>query len=347
MILIDAIYINKSGGKVLLELLLETIYKIRKDSAVFLLDKRFRSESITKYNTEQIIFLEPSEKSRKEYYSNLPLKIKSILCFANVPPPITIISIPVYIYFHNALLLKSSGMNHSPISNFRFLVKRLYIRYKNKRNYSWIVQTPGMKKLLSGKLGIRNDSINLIPFYNIDRIKGINKQVSINNNKFLYVADGVQQKNHLNLLKAWEIIDNTTNCKLELHLTVPDSFTALINRVGKLNKSGVKIINHGYCNEQELIKLYSSCNYFIFPSLSESFGLPLIEAAAAGCEIVASDLPYVYDVVKPLKVFNPYEVSSIVNIVLEVVNNPGIRITEILIKNKIHKLLNMLNEVYV
>jgi glycosyltransferase involved in cell wall biosynthesis len=45
--------------------------------------------------------------------------------------------------------------------------------------------------------------------------------------------------------------------------------------------------------------------------LAESFGLPLIEAAAAGCKIISSDLPYVFEVVKPSLVFDPNDISSI------------------------------------
>lgn len=40
----------------------------------------------------------------------------------------------------------------------------------------------------------------------------------------------------------------------------------------------------------QLLALYSSCEAFIFPSLSEGFGWPLIEAQACGANVIASSL---------------------------------------------------------
>jgi glycosyltransferase involved in cell wall biosynthesis len=41
-------------------------------------------------------------------------------------------------------------------------------------------------------------------------------------------------------------------------------------------------------SEEELINLYSACDLFVFPSLQESFGLPVIEAMACGKSVVAT-----------------------------------------------------------
>ncbi len=343
MILIDGVYINKSGGKVLLELLLENIIT-NKNIAFFILDKRIELEIKAKYNTVQNFLFGFNERSRAKIYKNLPPSVKSILCFANVPPPVPIKNIPVYIYFHNALLLNSSNTNYSLIEKLKFLIKRLYIWSRNRDNYFWIVQTPGMKNLLLKRLGVKEGNIQMLPFYDVEKFRGVNHQLKTNKTNFLYVADGVQQKNHLVLLKAWEIMGKTTNHDLTLHLTIPQTFTNLIDLINRLNTQGLKIINHGYCDEQKLINLYSNCNYVIFPSLAESFGLPLIEAAVAGCEIISSDLPYIYDVIKPLQVFNPYIASSIVGAVLHVLNNHKEKTTAIIINNEIEELMNTLNK---
>jgi glycosyltransferase involved in cell wall biosynthesis len=43
--------------------------------------------------------------------------------------------------------------------------------------------------------------------------------------------------------------------------------------------------------DEELRWLYEHCSLFVFPSLDEGFGLPLIEARAFGARAVASDIP--------------------------------------------------------
>lgn len=52
----------------------------------------------------------------------------------------------------------------------------------------------------------------------------------------------------------------------------------LINRVFQI----------GYITDDELINLYSSADLFLFPSLYEGFGLPILEAQACGCSVLTS-----------------------------------------------------------
>ena len=45
------------------------------------------------------------------------------------------------------------------------------------------------------------------------------------------------------------------------------------------------------CRATELYQLYAGAGTFVFPSLAEGFGLPILEALAKGLPIIASDLP--------------------------------------------------------
>ena len=49
-------------------------------------------------------------------------------------------------------------------------------------------------------------------------------------------------------------------------------------------------------DDATLRDLYASAGCFVFPSLSEGFGLPLLEALAAGLPVIASDLPVLREV---------------------------------------------------
>jgi glycosyltransferase involved in cell wall biosynthesis len=42
---------------------------------------------------------------------------------------------------------------------------------------------------------------------------------------------------------------------------------------------------------KELLQLYARCHVLVYPTLTESFGFPLVEALAAGLPVVASDIP--------------------------------------------------------
>lgn len=51
-----------------------------------------------------------------------------------------------------------------------------------------------------------------------------------------------------------------------------------------------KIIKLDYVTEKELTVLYENALFFIFPSLFEGFGLPILEAMSAGCPVLTSNV---------------------------------------------------------
>ncbi len=67
---------------------------------------------------------------------------------------------------------------------------------------------------------------------------------------------------------------------------------------GKIEHSGLwnRVISVPKPNHQTLVALYSSCEAFIFPSFSEGFGWPLIEAQACGAPVLASSIPTLQEI---------------------------------------------------
>ena len=68
----------------------------------------------------------------------------------------------------------------------------------------------------------------------------------------------------------------------------------------------------GYIGNEQLVKLYSLCRLYIFPSWHEGFGLPALEAMACGAVVVganASSLPEVINLSEAL--FDPFDADAI------------------------------------
>jgi glycosyltransferase involved in cell wall biosynthesis len=55
----------------------------------------------------------------------------------------------------------------------------------------------------------------------------------------------------------------------------------------------------GYVDDAHLLDLYSRASAFVFPTRYEGFGLPPLQACAAGLPVVASDIPVVREVLGP------------------------------------------------
>jgi glycosyltransferase involved in cell wall biosynthesis len=340
MLFIDAVYIHESGGKALLGYFLEKLIEQRKDFFI-LFDKRFTSSFLNQLSPNQYQLVTASEGNRKQVYQSISNRATTIFCFANVPPPIHIQKIPVFIYFHNVLLLSHFFEDNIYSIGRKFILqaKRSYIHWKNQPTYHWIVQSERVKQEISNRLSVNKNQVHVLPFF---REEFLVQHYPHHINKFIYVADGVPQKNHAVLLQAWEYLQDRYQLTPELHLTIPARFTELIASIQQLQHKGMKIINHGVLDKAELNLLYQECGYLIFPSLRESFGLPLIEAVQAGCGVLAADLPYVYDVIRPSAVFNPTDAQSIAETVAKITSSTVLFPANILIENKVQEIVTLL-----
>jgi glycosyltransferase involved in cell wall biosynthesis len=59
----------------------------------------------------------------------------------------------------------------------------------------------------------------------------------------------------------------------------------------------------GYVNDEDLRTLYASASMFVFPSFYEGFGLPVMEALASGCPVIASSAAALKEVAGPAAIF--------------------------------------------
>lgn len=106
---------------------------------------------------------------------------------------------------------------------------------------------------------------------------------------FLYLGSNKPHKNIVTLLRAWKQLDSGS-----VQLVIAGRWDARhphpLRYVKKNQMQGrVKFI--GEVEDTELPVLYSSAHCFVFPSLCEGFGLPVVEAMACGTPVACSDTP--------------------------------------------------------
>lgn len=106
-------------------------------------------------------------------------------------------------------------------------------------------------------------------------------------NYFLYVGGLEVRKSVITLLRAMVLLSERTPVKLIL----AGSLRAATPEVRKLleERRDLFELREGVSDE-ELTKLYRNARALVFPSLEEGFGLPLVEAMALGCPVIASDI---------------------------------------------------------
>jgi glycosyltransferase involved in cell wall biosynthesis len=87
--------------------------------------------------------------------------------------------------------------------------------------------------------------------------------------------------------------------KIKFYVTLdPKLSRDAVNFLGDIRKKGLEdlVVNIGEIPQQELLEYYRMADVFFFPSKSETFGNPLIEAMAFGLPILVPDLGYAHAV---------------------------------------------------
>ncbi len=334
MVLIDALFINKGGGAVLLQYLIERILAHpRRDNFFFLLDPRFERPAILDKN---YVVINNSINDRIKFYKLNKANYTKVFCFANTPPPVKL-KVPVYTYFHNQKLLEAYQYKFK--KNYFFLyLKYLVIKLYNGNTDHYIVQTPHMVHALTS-LGLKDKAHCLtIPFYDDRKYHAGHTPFSQRvKDEFVFISNPSPQKNYPTLLDAWEhLLEKGYTPKL--HVTIDDTAPELLVRMEAIVAKGARITNHVYLDPREL---YFNCPYLIFPSVMESFGLPLIEAVDSGMKVIASDLDYVHDVVVPSLTFDPLDKASIANAVIEALEKE-LPFPKIVTANEVDRLVGLL-----
>jgi glycosyltransferase involved in cell wall biosynthesis len=107
----------------------------------------------------------------------------------------------------------------------------------------------------------------------------------------LTVGDLQPRKNHIRLIQAFADLVGS-NPSIPHHLVLAGKETWFASRVLEAaRQSGVadRIRFAGFVSDDDLLRLYNACDVFVFPSLYEGFGLPILEAMACGRAVACSN----------------------------------------------------------
>lgn len=89
-------------------------------------------------------------------------------------------------------------------------------------------------------------------------------------------------------------------------------------------KVGNRIILTGYVSTTELQSLYQFSECFVFPSLYEGFGFPILEAFSCGCPVIASNCSSIPEVAGNAAILiNPLDGNELIEKIKLIVNNPA------------------------
>jgi len=218
----------------------------------------------------------------------------------------------------NQILLLHNPHLVKPLYIFdQFIFHRILFKLNHKFVNKCIVQTDLMKdSLISNYPHFVNNTFALLmpvnnSFANINNIEYHEKKLNL-----FYPASFYKHKNHaiINKVVTSKNFHKIESVKFILTITEQDWF-----KISHLNYNTNKEIKFvGTLKHDEVVNYYTNSGILFFPSLDETFGLPLVEAMKMGLFILCSNLPYAKLLCGDEAIyFDPNNENSIINAIEE------------------------------
>lgn len=248
--------------------------------------------------------------------------------------------------FKNIYTVHGSYLYLSKINKrlFNFVICNTnYIAFVNTTLYD---QLPNkIKKKISDKYQIIFNGVeDQYEFEEIDVLKKYN--LDKNKTYFFHPARFVEEKNHLNVIKGFNLAAKTDD-NLVLLLAGEGKLRLEIEaKITELNLED-KVLLIGLISKDEVFNFYKLAEVFIMPSISEGLNVSFLEALSMNCKIIVSNIKQFTQPIDScefssedlnIKIADANDINSISNKILESVNSDKNR----LMKNpfSINKMIN-------
>lgn len=223
------------------------------------------------------------------------------------------------------------------LPNAHQLKQRLYLNfmtYHQLKSASRIIAvSKATKKDLVEKVGLDPKKITVIyegynqglfkPVYGIKLSQTLKHYHLEPGTYYLFVGTIQPRKNLERLITAFSHQLSHSHLVLAgIKGWLSDEIYALPKKLGI--EKNVKFL--GYVPDEDLPALYSGAQAFLFPSLFEGFGLPILEAWACHCPVLTSHVSSLPEVAgKAALLVNPYSIEDISQGIIKITNNQEIR----------------------
>lgn len=275
----------------------------------------------------------------------------TLLCFGNLPPGRKHKKQRIVTFFQNAHIIRSiDNVSYGLKDRFRYATLARYFRKRLSNTDLIVTQTQYIQESLCSYFSWPIENTAVFPFYDQALIKSACRAVARTSNSkregFIYVSDDRPHKNHSNLLEAWNILSKNLEKLPKLKLTVTNHGTKLSQTIKKMRLNGIPVENLGPLPHCEALKETAAAEFAIYPSLLETIGLGMLEAAFLGCKVIASDSKCVNEVLRPYATFNPKDPVAIARSIEESLTaKVDHRSQHVLLENKINAFIRFLCDI--
>jgi glycosyltransferase involved in cell wall biosynthesis len=252
--------------------------------------------------------------------------------FSKIPLIITLHDI---IYLESISILKKGGTWYQKLGN---MYRRWNVPRVVKKSDYIITVSHFEKNRIKGFFGFPEEDKRLVAIYNgvsehfvkvtdQSELKRVKDKYHLPDNYAFFLGNTDPKKNTKNVLKAFSDYLKTPNPPLKLVMLdyEKSALDALLAEIGDK-----QLINHihltGYVVNTDLPAIYSQCKLFLYPSLRESFGIPMLEAMRCGSPVITSNTSSMPEVSGGAAlIIDPYKPEEITEAMIKLVQDDKLR----------------------
>lgn len=256
------------------------------------------------------------------------LKPDILHCTSNTAP--IFCNVPLVVTLHDIIYLeKRHGSSKSVYQNMGWYYRKLVVPIILKKCRKIITVSKFECERIKNSLNLNDDKIVYIYNGFSTHFKPIENYLSITSKYFpaenwlFFLGNTDPKKNTVRTLKAYDIYLKSTENPLPLVIADLNE-TAIEGILNENQLSHLKnhLIIPGYIANKDLPAIYSGAKTFLYTSLRESFGIPILEAMACKTPVITSNTSSMPEVAgEAAYLTDPFSEESISNALIKILED--------------------------
>lgn len=258
-------------------------------------------------------------------------KIDLLHCTGNTAPYLS--PVPVVQTLHDIIFMDAIPRNDSWYQRIGNHYRRKLVPLVSPRSQAIITVSNYEKARIVSRLGVDENKIEVIyngineKHYHLcddhEKMRRVKRHYGLPDNFILFLGNASGRKNPTTVIEAYVMYASKTMDPLPL-VTPGLEPKFIIHALRKLNATydPRHFITPGYVRDDDLPFVYGASKLFLFPSLSEGFGMPVIEAMACGTPVITSKISCMPEIAGDAALLvDPLSAPSIADGLLRFLNN--------------------------
>jgi len=255
-------------------------------------------------------------------------------CTSNTGPVSS--PVPMILTLHDIIYLENLNFKGSSYQNFGNLYRRIVVPRLVDKSALVITVSEFEKRLIRERFQVPEEKVKVV--YNgvqerfhvkhsAEELQAFRNKYRLPSEFILFLGNLAPKKNTLNVIKAY--MHYCKKQKSVLPIVMLDYNREQVASVLR-QQNFLECLNNfhfpGYISPLEMPKVYQNASLFLYPSLRESFGMPILESMASGTPVITSNTSSMPEVAGNAALYvDPFSYYDISRGISTLLNNTTLR----------------------